>query len=295
MEGRPNSKLNQSDSRKAAVQLTSRVEGLAQQILDHLASGPEPAPVAARGHPHPVHRAVRGRAPSRSFPGPSSRSVSFSAACGCSTVGCTSRPPAHHKLNPAAPTFTPAHPRSRNKARRSRIQGGPSSNLCRPHLNYPDPRASDFQQTVVLDTGLASPVLLIPPSHFVTPGDSERSTASPPTRASTPQPTTLASPRASVIRSTASEPSSSLPPRGPSPIIEPDTSHIGQEEQVPATKKLELGFRVNIASHFQHEATKISKSYDYSCSCLQRKSLCSCSEAVLEVHLKLRYRLFKEA
>ena len=151
-----------------------------------------------------------------------------------------------------------------------------------------------FYYPVALDTGLASPVLLIPPSHFVTPGDSERSTASPPTRTSTPQPAP-ASPRASVIRSTASEPAPSLPPRGPSPIIEPDTSHIGQEEEVPATKKLELGFRVNIASHFQHEATKISKSYDYSCSCLQRKSLCSCSEAVLEVHLKLRYRLFKEA
>jgi hypothetical protein len=142
---------------------------------------------------------------------------------------------------------------------------------------------------------LASPVLLNPPSHFATPGDSERSTTSPPTRASSPQPTTLASPRASVIRSTASVPAPPLPPRGPSPIIEPDTSHIGLEEEVATTKKLELGFRVNIASHFQHEATKISKSYDYSCSCLQRKSLCSCSEAVLEVSLKLRYRLFKEA
>ena len=73
MEGRPNSKLNQSDSRKAAVQLTSRVEGLAQQILDHIASGPEPAPVAARGHPHPVHRAVRGRAPSTAWQSPSPR------------------------------------------------------------------------------------------------------------------------------------------------------------------------------------------------------------------------------
>ena len=294
MEGRFNNQLN-TDNRRARSELPNRVERLAQQILDHIASNPQPAPPAARGHPQPVHRAVRGRAPSRSFPGPTSRSVSFSSVCGCPGVGCTSNPPAHHKLNPTAPSFTPAHPRSRNKARRSRIQGGSSSNLCRPHLTYPDPRASTFQETVVLDTGLASPVLLIPPSHFATPGDSERSTTSPPTRASSLQPTTLASPRASVIRSTASVPAPPLPPRGPSPILEPDTSHIGLEEEVATTKKLELGFRVNIASHFQHEATKISKSYDYSCSCLQRKSLCSCSEAVLEVSLKLRYRLFKEA
>ena len=295
MEGRFNNQLN-TDNRRARSELTNRVEGLAQQILDHIASNPQPAPPAARGHPQPVHRAVRGRAPSRSFPGPSSRSVSFSSVCGCPGVGCTSNPPAHHKLNPTAPSFTPAHPRSRNKARRSRIQGGSSSNLCRPHLTYPDPRASAFQETVVLDTGLASPVLLIPPSHFATSGDSERSVPSPPTRTSSPQPTTPAPPRASVLRSTASVPAPPLPPRGPSPILEPDTSHIGQEEEVVRAKKqIELGFRVNIASHFQHEAGKINKSYDYSCSCLQRKSLCSCSEAVLEVCLKVRYRLFKEA
>ena len=299
MEGRSNNQLNQTDNRRARAELTNRVEGLAQQILDHIASNPEPAPAAARGHPQPVHRAVRGRAPSRSFPGPTSRSVSFSSVCGCPGVGCTSNPPAHHKLNPTAPSFTPAHPRSRNKARRSRIQGGSSSNLCRPHLTYPDPRTSSaLPETVVLDTGLASPVLLIPPSHFTTSGeakDSVRSVSSPPTRASSPQPTTPAPAHASIPRSAASAPAPPLPPRGPSPILEPDTSHIGQEEVVRAKKQIELGFRVNIASHFQHETDKINKSYDYSCSCLQRKSLCSCSEAVLEVCLKVRYRLFKAA
>jgi hypothetical protein len=39
---------------------------------------------------------------------------------------------------------------------------------------------------------LASAVLLFPPSHFTTSGDSVRSVPSPPTRASSPQPTTPA-------------------------------------------------------------------------------------------------------
>ena len=89
MEGRFNNQLN-TDNRRARSELTNQVEGLAQQILDHIASNPQPAPPAGRGHPQPVHRAVRGRAPSRSFPGPSSRSVSFSSVCGCPGVGCTS-------------------------------------------------------------------------------------------------------------------------------------------------------------------------------------------------------------
>ena len=158
MEGRVNNQLN-TDNRRARSELTNRVEGLAQQILDHIASNPQPAPPAGRGHPQPVHRAVRGRAPSRSFSGPGSRSVSFSSVCGYPGTGCTSgsgayHPPAYSKLNPTAPSFTPAHPRSRNKARRSRIQGGSSSTLCRPHLTYPDPRTSSaLPETVVLDTG----------------------------------------------------------------------------------------------------------------------------------------------
>ena len=303
MEGRVNKQLN-TDNRRARSELTNRVEGLAQQILDHIASNPQPAARADRGHPQPVHRAGRGRAPSRSFTGPGPRSVSFSSVCGCPGLGCTSgpgayHPPAYSELNPTAPSFTPAHPRSRNKARRSSIQGGSSSTLCRPKLTYPDPRTSSvLPETVVLDTGLATPVLLIPPSHFATSGeakDSVRSVSSPPTRASTPQPTAPAPARASIPRPAAPAPAPPLPPRGPSPILEPDTSHIGQEEVVRAKKQIVLGFRVNIASHFQHETGKINKSYDYSCSCLQRKSLCSCSEAVLEVCLKVRYRLFKAA
>jgi hypothetical protein len=297
MEGRVIRQLN-IDNRRARAELTNRVEGLAQQILDHIAVNPQPAARAGRGHPQPAARAGRGhpqpaaragrgRAPSRPSTGPGPRSVSFSSVCGCPGLGCTSgpganHPPAYSELNPAAPSFTPAHPRSRNKARRSRIQGGSSSTLCRPRLTYPDPRrSSNPPETVVLDTGLATPVLLIPPGHFATSGearDSVRRVSSPPTRASTPRPA-------------APTPATPLPPRAPSPILEPDTSHI-VEEVARAKKSIELGFRVNIADQFSHETGKIDKSYDYSCSCLNRKSHCTCTEAVLEVCLKVRYHLF---
>ena len=287
MEGRVKSKQLNTDNRRARSEQTNRVEGLAQQILDHLASNPQPAARAGRGHPRPAARAGRGRAPSRPSTGPGPRSVSFSSVCGCPGLGCTSGPSTHHppaysELNPTAPSFTPAHPRSRNKARRSRIQGGSSSTLCRPRLTYPDPRTSSvIPETVVLDSGLATPILLLPPGHFATSGearDSVRRVPSPPTRASTPRPA-------------APAPATPLPPRGPSPILEPDTSHIG-EEVARARKQIELGFRVNIADQFSHETGKIDKSYDYSCSCLKRKSNCSCSEAVLEVCLRVRYHLF---
>ena len=299
MEGRVNKQLN-TDNRRARSEQTNRVEGLAQQILDHLASNPQPAARAGRGHPRPAARAGRGRAPSRPFTGPGPRSVSFSSVCGCPGLGCTSGPSTHHppaysELNLTAPSFTPAHPRSRNKARRSRIQGGSSSTLGRPGLTYPDPRRSSvIPETVVLDSGLATPILLLPPGHFATSEEARDSVGrvpSPPTRASTPQPAAPAPPRASSPRPAAPAPATPLPPRGPSPILEPDTSHIG-EEVARARKQIELGFRVNIADQFSHETGKIDKSYDYSCSCLKRKSNCSCSEAVLEVCLRVRYHLF---
>jgi hypothetical protein len=289
MEGRGFNKQLNTDNRRARAELTTRVEGLAQEILDHIASNPQPAARAGRGHPQPAARAGRGRAPSRPCTGPRPRSVSFSSVCGCPGIGCTSDPGAHHppaysELNPAAPSFQPAHNLSRNKARRSRIQGGSSSTLCRPRLSYPDPRTSGFPETVVLDSGVAAPVLLLPPGHFATSGvargsarDSVRRVSSPPTRVSTPRP--------------AASPASSSPPRAPSPILEPDTSHI-VEEAVREKKSIELGFRVNIGDQFSHETGKIDKSYDYSCSCLNRKSNCTCSEAVLEVSLKVRYHLF---
>ena len=243
MEGRVNKPQLNTHNRRAHSEQTNRVEGLAQQILDHLASNPQPAARAGRGHPRPAARAGRGRAPSRPFTGPGPRSVSFSSVCGCPGLGCTSGPSTHHppaysELNPTAPSFTPAHPRSRNKARRSRIQGGSSSTLCRPRLTYPDPRTSGFPETVVLDSGVAAPVLLLPSGHFATSGvardsarDSVRRVSSPPTRVSTPRP--------------AASPASSSPPRAPSPILEPDTSHI-VEEAVREKKSIELGFRVNI-------------------------------------------------
>ncbi len=41
MEGRSNKQLN-TDNRRARAELTNRVEGRAQEILDHIASNPQP-------------------------------------------------------------------------------------------------------------------------------------------------------------------------------------------------------------------------------------------------------------
>jgi hypothetical protein len=311
MEGRINKLIDSSRQRRANE---SNLQGLAQQILDHLSTNNQPAARATGGHQPPAaracrthhqsgHKAGRGRAVrNTSSRSTIPRSVSFSSVCACPGPGCSSspeaqHPPAYSELNPAAPCFRPAHPQSRNTARRSRVPGGSSTNLCRPTLSYPDPRnltvlaATQPRETVVLDTGLSTPVLLLPPDHFAALGrarDSQRSTTSPPLACSSPAPS-----RASTARPASPAPVPSPPTRCHSPIIEPDTSHIGQEEATKPKKQIELGFRVNIAEHLQHKEAGIDKSYDYSCSCLNRKSLCTCEEAVLEVSLRVRYHLFK--
>ena len=311
MEGRINKLIDSSRQRRANE---SNLQGLALQILDHLSTNNQPAARATGGHHQPAaracrthhqsgHKAGRGRAVrNTSSRSTIPRSVSFSSVCACPGPGCSSgpevqHPPAYSELNPAAPCFRPAHPQSRNTARRSRVPGGSSTNLCRPTLSYPDPRnltvlaATQPRETVVLDTGLSTPVLLLPPDHFAALGkarDSQRSTASPPRACSSPAPS-----RASTARPASPAPVPSPPTRCHSPIIEPDTSHIGQEEATKPKKQIELGFRVNIAEHLQHKEAGIDKSYDYSCSCLNRKSLCTCEEAVLEVSLRVRYHLFK--
>jgi hypothetical protein len=273
MEGGGNNHLNRTDdTRRARAELTTRVEGLAQEILDHIAS-----------NPLPPARARRGRTPSRTRTGPSSRrSVSFSNICGCPGTACSSgpgaeHPPAYSELNPSAPSFTPARSNSRNTARRSRTQGGSTSTVCRPRLHCTNPNRSGRQQTIVLDTGLATP--LLPPDHFVTSEgarDSEREKTPPPPRVPTPRPAVPTPPRYSP----------SPPPRVPSPILEPDTSHIARER-----RSIALAFRVNINEQFSHETAGVEKSYDYSCSCLERKSNCTCTEATLEVSLKVKYHL----
>ena len=52
-----------------------------------------------------------------------------------------------------------------------------------------------------------------------------------------------------------------------------------------------MAFRVNINNRFEHEAAGVEKSYEYSCSCLNRKSKCECPEATLKISLKVRYQL----
>ena len=147
--------------RSARQELTERVEGLAQEILDHLASNPLPRSAPARGRSSQRARVARG-----------GRSVSFSNICACPGPNCTSRPPASHppaysELNPQAHTFTPAaRETSRNTARRSRPNRAAPSNLCRPRLTAHTHR-SGFQETEVVDTVAATSVLW-PPSAFAT-------------------------------------------------------------------------------------------------------------------------------
>ena len=233
-----------SNRRSARQELTERVEGLAQEILDHLASNNLASSAPARGRNSQRARVARG-----------GRSVSFSNICACPGPNCTSRPPASHppaysELNPQAHTFTPAaHETSRNTARRSRPNRAAPSNLCRPRLTAHTHR-SGFQETEVVDTGAATP--LWPPSAFATEEDhtpekrSEDSTSfSPASPPASPGPPPLA-PRT---------PPSSPPavPRGPSPVLEPDTSHIGR-------RAIDLGFRVNINHRFEHTTAGVEKS-----------------------------------
>ena len=130
---------------------------------------------------------------------------------------------------------------------------------------------------MVLDTGLVT--ALLPPNHFVTSEgapESEREKTPPPPPAPTPPPPAALTPPTY----------SPSPPRVPSPILEPDTSHIARER-----RSIALAFRVNINEQFSHETAGVEKSYDYSCSCLERKSNCTCTEATLEVSLKVKYHL----
>jgi hypothetical protein len=258
---------NSPSRRRAREELTERVEGLAQQILDHLADNPQTFPpvTSERGRSRGSGRSNRAR-----------RSVSFSNICGCTGTQCTSGPgarhppPAYSDLDPRAEVFTPARG-SRNTARRSRPQTASSAAICRPRLVNNHSARSGFQQTQVLefDTGLAT--ALLSPQHFASSEEvPEPEREKTPTPASPPPPASPSPP----------------PPRGPSPV-EPDTSHIGAAER----RSINLAFRCNINGRFDHEASGVEKSYDYSCSCLNRKSQCECSEAVLEISLKVKYQL----
>ena len=135
---------------------------------------------------------------------------------------------------------------------------------------------SGFQQTQVLDCDTGSATALLSPQHFASSEEvPEPEREKTPTPASPPPPASPTSP-----------PPSPPPPRGPSPV-EPDTSHIGVAER----KSIDLAFRCNMNGHFDHEASGVEKSYDYSCSCLNGKSHCECSEAVLDISLKVKYQL----
>ena len=229
-----NQKSNNSPSRRRArEELTERVEGLAQQILDHLADNP------ATFSPATSERGRTGRGSGRS--NRARRSVSFSNICGCPGDQCTSGPGARHPpmaysdLDPYAEAFTPARDSrntgSRNTARRSRPQRGTSATFCRPRLVGNHSARSGFQQTQVLDCDTGSATALLSPQHFASSEELPE-----PEREKTPTP-----PSPPPAASPTSPPPSPPPPRGPSPV-EPDTSHIGVAE----SKSINLAFRCNV-------------------------------------------------
>ena len=268
-----------TDRRSANLPLRERVEGLAREILEHIASNPVPSSTPARGRNSSRGRAARG-----------GRSVSFANNCACPGPNCTSRanPPAYSELNPQASSFTPAaRERSRNTARRSRPQRTASSNLCRPRLGEHSHR-SGFRETGAVDTGANSP--LWPPSAFVTSGEEDqasvkRSGDSSPFLGSSPPISPPESPGPLPLARRTPPPSPPATPRASSPVLEPDTSAIS------CTRPIDLGFRVNINHRFEHSTVGVEKKYEYSCSCSESKSHCICPEAILEVFLKVRYQL----
>ena len=61
------------------------------------------------------------------------------------------------------------------------------------------------------------------------------------------------------------------------------------EPGVPNT--VQLGFVSRLAPQFSSEIAELRKNSDYSCSCVEGKRNCTCSEAWLEIHLRVRYHL----
>ncbi len=271
---------------------TQNIQDLATRILNHLQSASEQV---ARGR-STRRGSTRGGPQGRTRP----RSVSFNTRCACGPV-CVSTPDTgaagfSPSLNPEARSFVPGEraSSSRNVARRSRPRAI-RSGLVRPSLRPAHHHAPGYQNPV---TGRVEPEEpLFPPSYY------QAVTGS--TRPSTPPPSSV--PREERSGSTPPPPlAPASPPRLPSPpVLSPRDPLVEDLPAFPPPRrernpvipdqedrnKVQLAFSARIAPQFQSEILELRKSYDYSCACLNSKSRCTCSEAVLDVVLRVRYKL----
>ena len=286
---------------------TQNIQDLATRILNHLQSASEQV---ARGRGRSTRRGSTRAGPQG---GARPRSVSFNTQCACGPV-CTSTPDTgaadfSPSLNPEARSFVPREraSSSRNVARRSRprtIRSG----LVRPSLRPVHHHAPGYQNPVTgrvepEEDRSASPPLFPPsfyqagtgstrpstlrPSNPVLRG--ERSGSTPPPPLAPASPPRLPSPPVLPPRDPLVETLPAFPPprRERSPILEPDSPIPDREDR----NRVQLRFFAGIAPQFQSEVLELRKSHDYSCTCLNSKSRCTCSEAILDVVLRVRYKL----
>ena len=314
---------NSQSQRSTHIQpLHQEIQEFAGQILSHLsqnlsqaaseqfsASLSQPA-ASARGRS--TRRgstrggSTRGGPQGRTRP----RSVSFNTQCACGPV-CVSATDTNcsPSLNPEARSFVPGEraSSSRNVARRSRPRAI-RSGLVRPSLRPVHHHAPGYQNPLTgrvepEEDRSASPPLF-PPSFYQagtggtrppTPRPSnpvlrgERSGSTPPPPLAPASPPRLPSPPVLPPRDPLVEtlPASPPPRRERSPILEPDSPIPDREDR----NRVQLRFFAGIAPQFQSEVLELRKSHDYSCTCLNSKSRCTCSEAILDVVLRVRYKL----
>ena len=198
---------------------------------------------------------------------------------------------------------------SRNVARRSKPR---RSGVVRPALRPTHHHAPGYQNP---ETGrVESGEPLLPPSYYqAVAGDTAPSTPPPSSvqregrsSSTSPPPLEPVSPprlRSLSTRGVPVDPSSPVPsprdsleedlpappppPRERSPVV-PDQEDRAQAQLL----KTELAFQTRLAPQFRvKERLELRKSFDYSCACLQTKSECICSEAVLDVVIRVKYRL----
>ena len=283
---------------------TQNIQDLATRILNHLRSASEQV---ARGRSN-LRGSTRGSTRGGPQGGARPRSVSFNTRCACGPV-CVSTPDTgaadfSPSLNPEARSFVPRErsSSSRNVARRSKPR---RSGLVRPSLRPTHHHAPGYQNP---DTGRVEPEEpLLPPSYYqAVAGDTAPSTPPPSSvqreersSSTSPPPLEPASPprlRSLSTRGVPVDPSPPVPPPR-DPLVEDlpafPPPRMERSPVIPDQDRnqVQLAFQARIAPQFQSEILELRKSYDYSCACLNSKSRCTCSEAVLDVVLRVRYKL----
>ena len=299
---------------------TQNIQDLATRILNHLQSASEQV---ARGRGRTTHRGSTRAAPcrgsTRAAPcrgGARPRSVSFQCACGpvCTSTPDTGAAEFSPSLNPEARSFVPRErsSSSRNVARRSKPR---RSGVVRPAIRPTHHHAPGYQNP---DTGrVETGEPLLPPSYYqAVAGDTAPSTPPPSSvqregrsSSTSPPPLEPVSPprlRSLSTRGAPVDPSPVSPPRDsleedlPAPPPPPEIQLTRERSPVPDQEeraqaqllKTELAFQTRLAPQFSvKERLELRKSFDYSCACLQTKSECVCSEAVLDVVIRVKYRL----